>query len=90
METGVCAWLHEHHHNEETHFFPAPETLTSTPGLMSPNIAQHRDFDTGLSALTQYASSTAPENYDGDRGVPFLPFLKLQLLTRDLAVLRRI
>jgi hypothetical protein len=63
-----CDWLHEHHHNEETHFFPAVESLTNTPGLMSANIEQHRAFDTGLSSLSEYAASTTPEEYDGTRG----------------------
>src|SRR4051794_31852718 len=64
-------FLHIHHTNEETQFFPAIETMAGEKGVMDGNVRQHRGFEKGVSELREYVEGVTGgrERYDGERVV---------------------
>ncbi|KAK5657367.1 hypothetical protein OQA88_2937 [Cercophora sp. LCS_1] len=63
------AVLHVHHHNEETDFFPAIETMAGEKGIMEGNVAQHQAFEQGVVELKAYVEGVLKggEKYDGEK-----------------------
>ncbi|KAK0101908.1 hypothetical protein ONS95_001280 [Cadophora gregata] len=70
--------LHEHHSNEEKHFFPMLEEYIGTPGWMEKNVEQHHAFAHGLEGFEEYVKAlrAGKETYDG---------VKIQKLVDDFA-----
>ena len=68
----AIAWsemIDEHHHTEETMFFPEIDKLAGQPGLMDANVDEHKLFNEGLDAyrgsLDKVKNSN--EEFDGKK-----------------------
>lgn len=59
--------IHEHHGNEEKHFFPMLEGYIGNPGWMEKNVAQHHAFAPGFERFEDYvkALQAGTEKFDG-------------------------
>ncbi len=73
----MASWytlLHNHHHGEETMFFPEVAKMTGVEGIMDTNIDQHAAFHDGLEDFKTYADSVASgsEKYDGSRVIAII------------------
>lgn len=57
-----------HHKTEEDVFFPILEKAAGQEGLMSTNVAQHKEFEIGLEKLEVYLSLCVknPESYSAN------------------------
>ena len=75
--------VHEHHHHEETDFFPVIEAYTGEKGIMDTNLEQHHAFEEGLKRFGEYVYSVKAEEWDRERfkGLldSFLPALTTHL-----------
>ena len=60
-------FVDRHHETEEESIFPDLETFTGEKGLMQHSVDQHLAFHSGLQKLKDYASNSAPEDYDSDK-----------------------
>ncbi|PQE05097.1 hemerythrin HHE cation binding domain-containing protein [Rutstroemia sp. NJR-2017a BVV2] len=62
---GYClAWvdcIDQHHHYEETEFFPALDKAAGKTGLMAGAVDQHAEFHDGLEKFRNYLKDKGPE-----------------------------
>lgn len=66
---GWVVTIHEHHRNEEKHFFPWLEKCIGVEGFMEKNVAQHHAFNPGLEKFETYVNAlrAKEEVYDGEK-----------------------
>jgi hemerythrin superfamily protein len=60
-------WISHHHMFEETRMFPGFEKVAAQPGLLEDNVNQHHAFTDGLAELKNYAETTIPQTYSGQK-----------------------
>ncbi|KAF2875988.1 hypothetical protein BDV95DRAFT_563147 [Massariosphaeria phaeospora] len=62
------AWVMHHHTMEETAMFPAFEAVAGVVlGSLQGNVEQHHAFADGLTAFSEYATTTTPSSFSGAR-----------------------
>lgn len=71
------AWIvtiHEHHGNEERHFFPYLEKAIGVQGFMEKNVEQHHAFNPGLEKFEVYVNALREkkEKYDGEKVISLI------------------
>lgn len=61
--------LHEHHDQEEEHFFPGINELAGVPNLMDANVQEHAVFHDGIDRYAEYLKRVreSKESLDGEK-----------------------
>ncbi|KAK0649644.1 hypothetical protein B0T16DRAFT_135241 [Cercophora newfieldiana] len=85
-------FLHIHHTNEESDFFPSLETMAGEKGVMDVNVQQHQAFEKGVKEFREYVEgvSSGKERYDGERVVSMIDVfggLLVKHLTEEIGTL---